>query len=79
MGKEKQKDNKPKSDSNLRELILSKLASQEIDVKTPLRAGEGDEYLFKLISQATESKLNGRDPMKSGPRKCVRQMSSIGG
>ena len=34
MGKEKQKDAKPKPDSNLRELILTKLASQEIDVKT---------------------------------------------
>lgn len=64
------------AEGHLRSCLFS---DKEIDVKTPLRAGEGDDYLFKLISLATESKLNGRDPMKSGPRKCVRQMSSIGG
>ena len=44
------------AEGRLRSCLFS---DKEIDVKTPLRAGEGDDYLFKLISRATESKLNG--------------------
>jgi len=64
------------AEGHLRSCLFS---DKEIDMKTPLRAGKGDDFLFKLISVATKSKLNGGDPMTSGPRKCVRQMSSIGG
>jgi cyclic pyranopterin phosphate synthase len=52
----------------------------EIDLKTPLREKKPDAYLLELIESAMRDKPEGHGLGLSGPtRKCVRQMSSIGG
>jgi len=64
------------AEGHLRSCLFS---DQEIDIKTPLRAGKGDDYLIELIGRAMEDKPETHGLLKSGPRKCIRQMSSIGG
>lgn len=54
-------------------------SDREIDVKTPLREGKGDDHLAQLVKRAIDEKYHGLERVSSGPRKCIRQMSSIGG
>jgi cyclic pyranopterin phosphate synthase len=54
-------------------------SDREIDVKTPLREGKGDDHLAALLRRAIDEKPHGPGRISSGPRKCIRQMSSIGG
>jgi len=54
-------------------------SDQEIDIKTPLRAGRGDNYILDLMKKAIETKPKGHCLLEPEPRKCVRPMSSIGG
>jgi hypothetical protein len=44
-----------------------------------LREGRGDAHIIELIRQTVEHKLKNHGLVQSGPRKCVRQMSTIGG
>jgi GTP 3',8-cyclase len=64
------------AEGHLRGCLFS---DQEIDVKTPLREGREDAYLLNLIRQAIQNKPKEHGIERRGPRKCVRQMSSIGG
>ena len=64
------------ADGNLRSCLFS---DQEIDIKTPLRNGKGDSHLLELIGLAIEKKPQDHEQISQGPRKCIRQMSSIGG
>jgi cyclic pyranopterin phosphate synthase len=54
-------------------------SDKEIDVKRPLREGKGDDHLAALFKRAIDEKPHGPGHIPSGPRKCIRQMSSIGG
>ncbi|MFH1351929.1 MAG: GTP 3',8-cyclase MoaA [Pseudomonadota bacterium] len=64
------------AEGHLRSCLFS---DQEIDVKAPLRNGGGDAYLLEQIRLAIENKPEDHEHISQGPRKCVRQMSSIGG
>ena len=64
------------AEGQLRSCLFS---DQEIDMKTPLREGREDDYLVNLIGYAIENKPAEHGLIKSGPRKCIRQMSTIGG
>jgi cyclic pyranopterin phosphate synthase len=64
------------AEGQLRSCLFS---DQEIDMKTPLREGREDDYLVNLIGSAIENKPEEHLLVKSGPRKCIRQMSTIGG
>lgn len=64
------------AEGHLRSCLFS---DREIDIKTPLRNGKEDAYLLKLIKLAIENKPEDHEHINQGPRKCVRQMSSIGG
>ena len=64
------------AEGHLRSCLFSE---QEIDIKRPLRNGKDDKYLLELINLAIASKPKEHGPLGQGPRKCVRQMSSIGG
>ena len=64
------------AEGHLRSCLFS---DQETDIKTPLREGKGDAHLLKLISHAIKNKPKDHGLGRYGPRKCVRQMSSIGG
>ena len=64
------------AEGHLRSCLFSE---QEIDIKTPLRNGNNDGHLLELIRLAMEGKPEDRGPLGQGPRKCVRQMSTIGG
>ena len=64
------------ADGHLRGCLF---CDQEIDLKAPLRAGRRDDYLLGLIRSAMANKPLGLERMVRSPRKCVRQMSSIGG
>jgi cyclic pyranopterin phosphate synthase len=64
------------AEGHLRGCLFS---DQEIDLKAPLRAGRRDDHLLGLIKFAMANKPMGHERMARGPRKCVRQMSSIGG
>jgi len=54
-------------------------SDQEIDLKTPLRQEKKDVCLLKLIELAIKNKPKEHGLLEYGPRKCVRQMNSIGG
>lgn len=54
-------------------------SDQETDLKTPLREGSGDDAILQLIEQTIEDKPKDHGLLAQGPRKCVRQMHSIGG
>ena len=64
------------AEGRLRSCLFS---DHEIDIKTPLRQGKDDALLLSLIRDAIEMKPENHGLMKPGRRKCVRQMSSIGG
>jgi len=64
------------AEGHLRSCLFSE---KEIDIKTPLRNGNDDQRLLELIKLAMESKPEDHSPLGQGPRKCIRQMSSIGG
>ncbi len=64
------------AEGHLRGCLFS---DQEIDIKTPLRGSKGDAHLLNLIHQAIKNKPREHGTERYGPRKCVRQMSSIGG
>jgi cyclic pyranopterin phosphate synthase len=64
------------ADGHLRACLFS---DREIDIKAPLREGEPDAQLVDVIKFAIKNKPRGHAFHKTGPRKCVRQMSSIGG
>ena len=54
-------------------------SDQEIDLKTPLRQEKKDACLLKLIELAIKNKPKEHGLLEYSPRKCVRQMNSIGG
>ena len=64
------------ADGHLKGCLFSR---EELDIKTPLRNGNGPDTLREMIHQVIENKPQGYQLMKSGPRKCVRPMSAIGG
>ena len=64
------------ADGHLKGCLFS---DQETDIKTPLREDRKGAYLLDLIKHAIQNKPKNHGLMKSGPRKCVRQMNSIGG
>lgn len=64
------------ADGNLRGCLLT---DHEIDIKTPLRQGKGDDHLFDLIKKAILNKPKDHGLGEYKPRKCVRPMNSIGG
>lgn len=64
------------ADGHLKGCLFSR---EELDIKTPLRNGQGPDTLREMILEVIENKPEGHLLMKSGPRKCVRPMSAIGG
>jgi cyclic pyranopterin phosphate synthase len=64
------------AEGHLRSCLFSE---KEIDIKGPLRNGSDDHHLLGLIRLAIEEKPKDHGPLGQGPRKCIRQMSSIGG
>jgi len=66
------------ADGRLRTCLFSE---REIDLKRPLRNGCRDDELVGLIKRAVEEKPEGMDRLTGGgrPRKCMREMSSVGG
>ena len=64
------------ADGHLRSCLFS---DEEIDIKTPLREGKGDDYLMDMIARAIENKPENHGLIEASPRKCFRQMSTIGG
>jgi cyclic pyranopterin phosphate synthase len=64
------------ADGHLRGCLFS---DQEIDIKTPLREGRGDSHLLNLIMDTILNKPKDHGLAEYKPRKCVRQMNSIGG
>jgi cyclic pyranopterin phosphate synthase len=64
------------AEGHLRSCLFSE---EEIDIKGPLRNGNDDNHLLELIRLAIEKKPKDHGPLGRGPRKCVRQMSTIGG
>ena len=64
------------AEGHLRGCLFS---DKEIDIKTPLRQGRGDEDLLELVRLAIDKKPKDHGLVQGDPRKCVRHMSSIGG
>jgi cyclic pyranopterin phosphate synthase len=64
------------AEGHLRGCLFS---DKEIDIKTPLREGRGDEDLLDLVKLAILNKPKSHGMVQADPRKCVRHMSSIGG
>jgi cyclic pyranopterin phosphate synthase len=68
------------ADGGLRACLM---VDGEIDLKTPMRKGCTDEELEQLIRNAIENKPRGQHTEGAGEdrsrRKCVREMSTIGG
>lgn len=64
------------ADGQLRGCLFS---DSEVDVKAALREGRSDDHLLELIRLAVENKPRDHGVLQTGPRKCVRPMSSIGG
>jgi cyclic pyranopterin phosphate synthase len=64
------------SEGNLRGCLFS---DQEIDIKTPLRNGAGDQEILEVVRRAVAEKPRGHGFHRHGPHKCTRAMSSIGG
>ncbi len=54
-------------------------SDQEIDLITSLRQGKNDDFLLQRIELAIKNKPKDHGLLEYGPRKCVRQMHSIGG
>jgi cyclic pyranopterin phosphate synthase len=64
------------AEGHLRGCLFS---DQEVDIKTPLRQGRGEEDLLALIQLAIDKKPKNHGLFQGDPKKCVRHMSSIGG
>ena len=64
------------AEGSLRGCLFS---DEETDLKSPLREGKGDEAILRLIEWTIENKPKDHGLLVQGPRKCVRQMHSIGG
>jgi cyclic pyranopterin phosphate synthase len=64
------------AEGHLRGCLFS---DKETDLKTPLRNGKGGRVLLDLVREAIANKPKGHGIIRPEPRKCVRQMSSIGG
>ena len=64
------------ADGHLKGCLFS---DQETDIKTPLRDGKGDSHLLNLIMDTILNKPKDHGLLPYNPRKCVRQMNSIGG
>jgi cyclic pyranopterin phosphate synthase len=64
------------AEGHLRGCLFS---DDEIDIKTPLRQGRGDEDLLEIVKLAIEKKPKSHGLIQTDPKKCVRHMSSIGG
>ena len=64
------------SEGHLRGCLFS---DQEVDLKTPLRQGNGDDHILRLIESAVKSKPKDHGLVEYGSQKCARQMYSIGG
>jgi GTP 3',8-cyclase len=64
------------AEGHLRGCLFS---DQEIDIKTPLRQGRGEDDLLELLKMAIDKKPKGHGLVQKDPKKCVRHMSSIGG
>jgi cyclic pyranopterin phosphate synthase len=64
------------AEGHLRGCLFS---DKEIDIKTPLRQGRGEEELLELVKLAIDKKPKGHGLVQADPKKCVRHMSSIGG
>jgi cyclic pyranopterin phosphate synthase len=64
------------AEGHLRGCLFS---DNEIDIKTPLRQGRGEEELLELVKMAIDKKPKGHGLVHLDPKKCVRHMSSIGG
>ncbi|MFC1868869.1 GTP 3',8-cyclase MoaA [Thermodesulfobacteriota bacterium] len=64
------------ADGHLRSCLFS---DHEIDVKSALREGKGDDSLLGLLDTAINEKPGSHNLKRLGPRNCTRQMSSIGG
>ena len=64
------------AEGHLRGCLFS---DKETDLKTPLRNGHNDGDLLDLIRLTIKNKPKNHGIIEPEPRKCVRQMSSIGG
>jgi len=64
------------AEGHLRGCLFS---DKEIDIKTPLRQGRGEDVLLDLVKLAIDKKPKGHGLVQADPKKCVRHMSSIGG
>ncbi len=64
------------AEGHLRGCLFS---DEEIDIKTPLRQGRGDDDLLELVKLAIDTKPKDHGLVQGDPKKCVRHMSSIGG
>ncbi len=64
------------ADGHLKGCLFS---DQETDLKTSLRDGKGDRHLLNLIRDTILNKPKDHGLLPCNPRKCVRQMNSIGG
>jgi cyclic pyranopterin phosphate synthase len=64
------------ADGHLRGCLFS---DHEIDIKTALREGKGDDEILSLLEKAIKEKPKSHNLNMLCPRNCTRQMSSIGG
>ena len=64
------------ADGQLRACLFS---NRQTDLKTPLRQGNSDKELLKLITDTILNKPSRHDLRNGQPRKCARSMNSIGG
>lgn len=64
------------AEGHLRSCLFS---DQEIDLKPILREKGGDNHILELLENVINEKPENHGLLKQGRRKCIRQMSSIGG
>lgn len=64
------------AEGHLRGCLFS---DQETDIKTPMREGADEGDLLEMITETIKNKPKGHGIVTPEPRKCVRQMSTIGG
>lgn len=64
------------SEGHIRGCLFS---DQEVDLKTPLRQGKGDNHILQLIEFAIKNKPKDHGLLEYGPQRCTREMYSIGG
>jgi cyclic pyranopterin phosphate synthase len=64
------------ADGHIRNCLFS---DNEIDIKTALREGKGDDEILNLLEKAIKEKPESHDLNMLSPHNCARGMSSIGG